>query len=50
MLYQLSRVIPVPMTSFYKADDTPYVAQWWQWRGRIYLHRVRYAVHPKRGE
>jgi hypothetical protein len=50
MLYALSKLIPVRMTSTYGVgygdhDTTPTTerATWWQWRGHVYRHR-RFAA------
>lgn len=45
MRYFLSKFIPVPMRSTYKAAAgvVPERATWWQFRGRIFWHR-RFSV------
>jgi hypothetical protein len=41
MLYRLSKLIPVPMRSRYGTEDRGIErACWWQWRGRIFRHRI----------
>jgi hypothetical protein len=42
--YILSKLIPVPMHSTYGVGDDATArlqhSDWWQWRGRVYRHRV----------
>jgi hypothetical protein len=44
-LYGLSKFVPVPMKSCYTVSTTgdnyqPECATWWQWRGRVWNHKV----------
>ncbi len=39
MLYRLSKLIPVPMSSTYHTDDGPEHAVWIQWRDRVLWRR-----------
>lgn len=44
VLYRLSQLIPVPMRSNYAVVSgqvrIPQLSTWWQWRGRVYRHRI----------
>lgn len=45
MKYRLSKLIPMHMQSTYERshNDGPFVpehASWWQWRDRIFAHRI----------
>ncbi len=50
-MYTLSKIIPIPMKSCYGVENpteyeqnlgvTRECATWWQWRGKIYNHRIQ---------
>ena len=44
MVYWLSKLIPVPMHSTYWAEGRRESCRWWQWRGRVFRHRLVRAV------
>lgn len=44
-LYTFSKVVPMPMQSCYSVTNSkgvyePECATWWQWRGRVWNHRI----------
>lgn len=39
MLYKLSKIIPVRMTSEYRQLGVKYKSRWWQWRDHIWAEK-----------
>jgi hypothetical protein len=39
-MYRLSNILPVPMRSTYESLTGRQRATWWQWRGKVYRHRI----------
>lgn len=44
MKYTLSRIIPMPFRTIYATVHGPELAEWWQWRDRVFAHRVTRSI------